>query len=87
MHDAATLVLGIAAATITTSAWVPQAYKTVRTRSARDFSWPSLAMLCAGLALWLAYGVARRDAAITGANVVTLALVATIVVVKLRHRG
>lgn len=79
------LILGFIAATITTSAWVPQAYKSVRTRSAQDFSWASLALLIAGIFLWLAYGVARRDLAIIGANAVTLLLVGAIVAVKRRY--
>ena len=86
MTPSATLVLGTVAAAVTTGAWVPQAWRTLRTRSARDFSWPSLSMLCVGIALWLGYGIVRQDAAITGANAVTLVLIGVIVAVKVRHR-
>ncbi len=86
MTPSATLALGMVAAAVTTGAWVPQAWRTLRTRSARDFSWPSLAMLCVGIALWLGYGIVRHDAAITGANAVTLVLIGVIVAVKVRHR-
>jgi len=79
------LSLGFVAAVITTSAWVPQALKTMRSRSAKDFSWSSLALLLAGIGLWLGYGVLRRDVAIVGANFVTLLLVLTIAGVKRRH--
>ena len=79
------LILGFIAATVTTGAWVPQALKSLRSRSARDFSWASLGMLTAGISLWLAYGVARRDAAIVGANAVTLLLVLVIAAVKRRY--
>lgn len=79
------LALGALAATVTTSAWIPQAVKTVRSRSAHDFAWPSLAMLLVGLSLWLAYGLFRRDPAIIGANAVTLLLVLAIVLVKARY--
>lgn len=77
-----TLVLGFVAAVITTGAWVPQAYKTVRSRSARDFSWSSLAMLVVGISLWFSYGVLRGDMAVTLANGVTMVLVLAIVAVK-----
>lgn len=80
-----TVALGFAAACVTTSAWIPQTVKSVRTRSARDFSWPSLVMLCIGVSLWLAYGLVRRDAAIVGANAVTLVLILVIALVKARH--
>lgn len=79
------LSLGFVAAAVTTSAWVPQAWKTVKSRSAKDFSWSSLAMLVVGIGLWLGYGMLRRDGAIVGANLVTLLLVLTIAAVKQRH--
>ncbi len=87
MHTSESLVLslGFVAATVTTGAWVPQAWKTVQSRSAKDFSWSSLTMLAVGIALWLGYGLLRRDSAIVGANFVTLLLVLTIATVKGRH--
>lgn len=78
-------MLGLIAALVTTGAWVPQAWKTVRSRSARDFSWSSLAMLVVGISLWLGYGVIRRDPAIVLANLVTLLLVLVIAAVKRRE--
>lgn len=85
MSPSQTVALGFIAACVTTGAWVPQAWKCVRTRSARDFSWPSLGGLSVGIALWLAYGIVRADAAIIGANAITLMLVLTITMVKLRY--
>lgn len=86
MHSPAfILTLGFVAAVVTTSAWVPQTWKTLRSRSARDFSWSSLAMLVVGISLWLAYGLLRGDAAIVLANGVTLALVLAIISVKRTH--
>jgi MtN3 and saliva related transmembrane protein len=79
------LSLGFVAAAVTTSAWVPQAWKTVRSRSAKDFSWPSLTLLAVGIGLWLGYGLLRGDGAIVGANLLTLLLVLTIAAVKSRH--
>lgn len=85
MQNFEQLGLGLVAATVTTGAWIPQAYKTVRSRSARDFSWPSLAMLSLGVTLWLGYGLVRGDVALIGANAITLVLLLVIVAVKLRH--
>ena len=64
---------------------MPQALKTLRSRSAKDFSWSSLAMLVVGISLWLGYGALRGDPAILGANLVTLLLILTIAAVKHRH--
>ncbi len=47
-------VIGALAGFLTTFGFEPQVIKTRRMHSARDFSWPTLLMFCAGLALWLA---------------------------------
>ena len=79
------LLLGIAAASLTTGAWLPQIFKTWRTRSARDFSWGYLAMFFSGVVLWAIYGLLRRDIAVIGANMITIALVIVVIAVKLRE--
>lgn len=78
-------LLGLVAATLTTGAFVPQAWKTWRTRSARDFALPMLAMFVLGVALWLAYGLAIGSLGLIFANAVTLPLTLVILYVKLRH--
>ena len=74
--------LGIAAAVGTTSSFLPQAWKTFKSRSADDFSWAYLALFSTGVTLWLIYGVLKKDVAIMGANAVTLLLLLVIVGVK-----
>ncbi|MDE2080142.1 MAG: SemiSWEET transporter [Burkholderiales bacterium] len=79
LHD----TLGYLAATLTTGSFVPQAWLTLRTR---DVSGVSLAMygsFTAGVALWLAYGIALGEWPIMVANAITLALAATILVTKI----
>lgn len=78
-------ILGGVAAVGTTAAWLPQLIKTWRTRSAKDFSWIYLALFSTGVALWIVYGVLREDPVIVIANVVTLALVITVLFVKIRE--
>jgi len=51
--------LGPVAGLLTTFAFLPQAVKTWRTRSADDFSVPTLLMLVVGIGLWTIYGVMR----------------------------
>jgi MtN3 and saliva related transmembrane protein len=80
------IVIGLVAAALTTGAWLPQVFKTWRTRSARDFSWGYLAMFACGVVLWAVYGVLRRDIPVIAANVVTIFLVAGVIVVKLTER-
>jgi MtN3 and saliva related transmembrane protein len=81
--DAATLV-GMTAGFLTTVAFVPQVAKIWRTRSARDISLPTFALFTLGVALWLLYGIARNEIAITLWNAITLLLALAIVVMKLR---
>lgn len=80
-----TTVIGALAAVGTTLAWLPQVIKTWRSRSAEDFSWTYLAMFSSGVALWIVYGVLRKDGVVIAANVVTLLLVLTVLFVKTRE--
>ena len=64
-----TTLIGILAAFGTTGSWVPQAWKTLRTRKADDFSWGYLALFTSGVVLWAIYGALRSDPAVLGANV------------------
>ncbi len=77
-------LIGVVAGILTTIAFVPQALKTWRTRSARDFSLPMLLLFCTGLALWLGYGVMIASPGLIVANGITLPLAASILWVKLR---
>ena len=75
-------LLGYLAATLTTTAFVPQALLTLRTRDVRGISLGMYGAFTLGVALWLAYGLALGEWPIVAANAVTLALSATILAVK-----
>jgi MtN3 and saliva related transmembrane protein len=78
-------VLGYLAGVLTTVAFVPQVVHIVRTRSAQDISWGMFSMFSVGVALWLWYGIRLASLPLIAANGVTLALVLTILVLKLRY--
>jgi MtN3 and saliva related transmembrane protein len=80
-----TEAVGVVAGLLTIVAFVPQAWKTLRTRSAGDFALPMLLLFCLGLALWLAYGLMKAAPGLILANAVTLALALAILWVKLRE--
>lgn len=86
MSSLAITLLGSVAGILTTGAWLPQVVKTWRSRSAADFSWGYLAMFATGVLLWAVYGILRRDVAVAVANVVTLALVASVAAIKIWER-
>jgi MtN3 and saliva related transmembrane protein len=79
------MTIGLVAACLTTIAYAPQAIKTWRTRSTKDISLGMFALMVAGVALWLVYGVMIGDLPLILGNVVTLSLSGTILVLKLRH--
>jgi len=77
--------VGVLAGVLTTSAFIPQALQTWRTRSARDVNLGLLVLLVAGNLLWLTYGALVGSWGLIVANLVTVPLCALILVVKLRH--
>ncbi len=83
--------LGYAAATLTTAAFVPQAWLTFRTRDTSGISLGMYSVFTVGVALWLAYGWMLQAWPIVVANLVTLLLAISILLMKLflepRHPG
>lgn len=79
-------IIGFLAAALTTSSFVPQAIHTFRTK---DVSGVSLGMYSAftlGVSLWLLYGWILNAWPIVIANLITLSLASSILVMKLRYR-
>lgn len=74
---------GYAAAFLTTAAFVPQAWKSWKTRDLSGISLPMYAMFTTGVALWMLYGVSLRSAPIILANAVTFALAALVLWLKI----
>jgi MtN3 and saliva related transmembrane protein len=78
-------LLGYIAAAFTTSAFAPQAFKTIRTRDTSGISLHMYLIFTIGTGLWIAYGVAVAAWPIIIANAITLLLAATILGLKIRH--
>ena len=81
-----TTILGLAAAALTTAAFLPQMIKTWRTRQTRDISLGMFSVLCLGICLWLLYGFLRGDLPLVIGNAITLVLAGTILVFKLKYK-
>ncbi len=77
-------ILGITAATLTTTAFIPQVLRVWRTRSTKDISLTMFSMTFVGIVMWFIYGVMRGDLPLILANAVTMMLAGSIVVAKLR---
>lgn len=79
-----TEALGFLAAACTTFAFVPQALRVWRTRSADDISLAMYVILVTGVILWIAYGALIRSAPLVAANVVSLLFAGAVLAGKLR---
>ena len=78
-------VIGLVAAACTTAANFPQLKKAWTTGQTDDISLKTLLLFACGLGLWVVYGVLQKDMIIILANGVSLALLAGLLYLKLRH--
>ncbi len=78
-------LIGLAAASLTTISFLPQAYRSLRTRDTRGISLGMYALFTLGIALWLIYGILIHDLPVTLANGVTLVLALVVLALKLRY--
>jgi MtN3 and saliva related transmembrane protein len=83
--DSAQLI-GLAAGTLTTIAFVPQVVKTYQSKSAKDLSLAMFLIFCTGIVLWLIYGIAINDLPVIIANSLTLALSSLLLIFKLIYK-
>jgi len=77
-------LLGLVATCFTTSSFVPQVWRTWKTRDVSGISLPTYVIITIGLALWLVYGWLRGDMPLMVANAVMVVLTGAITVMKLR---
>ena len=83
--DVIVAVLGIVAAVLVTSSFVPQIRKGLTTRSMEDVSVYLVVLLICGFILWTAYGFFRGDLIIIGANIVNTALNFVLLALKFKY--
>jgi MtN3 and saliva related transmembrane protein len=77
-------LLGLLAGVLTTSAFVPQAVQSWRTRSARDVNLGLLVLMATGNALWFTYGALVGSWGLVAANLCTLPLCLLVLWVKVK---
>lgn len=65
-------ILGFAAAVLTTAAFLPQVYKTWRTKDVSGLSLTMFLMFFTGIALWLIYGILIKSPSLIFANGITV---------------
>lgn len=78
-------IIGLIAAFLTTAAFVPQAYKTWKTKDVSGLSLPMFSMFTLGIVLWLIYGLLTNNLPIILANVITAALSFMLLFFKIKY--
>ena len=78
-------ILGIIAAVLVTSSFIPQIFKGYRTKHLDDVSYWLMITICVGMSLWIGYGIIKNDFVIIGANISTIILNLILVVMKFRY--
>lgn len=79
-------IVGLVAAFLTTSAFIPQVYKTWKTKSAGNISLTMYVALFTGIILWLVYGIHLNSFAMILANSITAVLTLIILFFKIRYK-
>lgn len=79
-------IIGVLAATLTTSSFLPQIYKAYRTKSMEDVSRYLMSMFGAGTVLWMVYGIFKYDWVIIGANATATAFNMILLYMKFVYR-
>lgn len=78
-------LLGYLAACCTTGAFLPQVLQAWKSRNTGAISLPMYLVFVTGVALWLLYGLQIANWPMTIANLITLLLAGTVLVLKLRY--
>ena len=65
-------IIGATAATLTMLSFIPQIFRSYRSKHVKDISPIMLFQLSLGVSLWIVYGIHRKDPIIIAANSVTL---------------
>ena len=79
-------IIGVLAAILTTSAFIPQAYKIYRYKVSDGVSLLMYTIMLIGVLTWLIYGILINSFAIIFANTITLILQLIIIYFRIRYR-
>ena len=85
MIDPVFEVIGLSAAFLTTSAFIPQVYKIYKEKNADGISLTMYIIMFTGVILWFVYGVLIGSLSIIIANGVTALLQLSIIIFKLKN--
>jgi MtN3 and saliva related transmembrane protein len=79
-------IIGLIAAVLTTSAFIPQVYKVVKTKSTNSLSLTMYLVFFIGIMLWLVYGFHLNSFAMISSNIITGFLALVLIIYKIRYK-
>ncbi len=82
-----TEILGLIAATLTTAAFLPQVYKTWKTKSVESLSLTMLLIFESGVVCWLFYGILIDSLPVILANAITAVSGFVLLYFKIRYKN
>jgi len=78
-------ILGLIAAFLTTAAFLPQVYKTWKTKDVTALSLPMLILFFTGIILWFIYGYLMESLAMIFANGITIVSSFLLIYFKIKY--
>ena len=78
--------IGLIAGFLTSTGFLPQLLKALKTKSTKDISAPMLLILAAGVILWIVYGVMVSALPVIIANVLSLTFISSILILKVKYQ-
>ncbi|GHS91694.1 hypothetical protein FACS1894139_16900 [Planctomycetales bacterium] len=78
-------IIGFIAAIFSTISFVPQVYKTWKTKSARDVSMPMFVIYAISTLLWMTYGFGVNSRPVYIANIIVTVLATTQIILKIKY--
>jgi len=79
-------IIGFIAAVLTTAAFLPQVYKTWKTKDVSALSFPMLLMFFIGIVGWLIYGFLKNSPSMIFANSITVISSFLLIYFKIKYR-
>jgi len=79
-------ILGLVAGIFTSSAVLPQLITTIKKKKASDVSTLMFVVMLTGNALWVYYGIDKKDIPIIATNVFTICLNVAMLILKFKYK-
>ncbi len=75
-------IIALIATSLVVGSYIPQLYKTYKTKSAKDLSWLFLIIIFVGVFMWSIYGILNNDMTFFIANAIILLCSGSLIVLK-----